>query len=40
MYFYTTMLYIQYKNNLSHVRVHDNDDDDEAASQFLLEQRL
>jgi len=38
MYCYTT-LYIQYKNNFSHVRDHDNDDD-EATSRFLLEQRL
>jgi len=39
MYFYTTTLYIQYKNNFSHVRGHGNDDD-EASSQFLFEQRL
>jgi len=39
MYFYTTTLYIQYKNNFSHARVHDNDDD-EAPSQFQLEPPL
>jgi len=39
MYFYTTMLYLRYKNNFSHVRDHGNDDN-EATSQFLLEQRL
>jgi len=37
--FYTATLYIQYKNNFSHGRVHDNYDD-EAASKFQLEQQL
>jgi len=39
MYFYTTTFYIQYNNNFSHARVHDNKDD-EVTSQFQLEQRL
>jgi len=35
---YSTTLYIQYKSNFSHARVHDNEDD-EAASQFQLEKK-